>query len=90
MHSKLSKRIKRHMRKQGNVAQSNEKSKFPETNSKEGEIYKFLLKEFKLIFLKLQENTANYGKSGTMHEQNGNLNIELETLKKRTIQKFWN
>lgn len=78
------------MRKQENVAQLNEKSKFPETNSKLGEIYKFLLSEFKVIFLKLQENTANYAKSGTMHDQNGNLNIELQTLKKRTIQKVRN
>lgn len=55
------------MRKQGNVTQSDEKNKCPEKNPKEGEIYKFSHKEFKVIFLKLnglQENTATMQNQG--------------------------
>lgn len=48
------------MKKQRNMAQSDEQNESPETNPKETEIYEFSNKEFRLIFLKLndlQENT---------------------------------
>lgn len=73
------------MKKQRNMARSDEQNESPETNPKETEIYEFSNKEFRLIFLKLndlQENTDGQlcKIRRKMHEQNENINKDIVTF----------
>lgn len=76
------------MKKQGNMTQSNEQTKSPETNLKGTEIYTFPDKEFKVIFLTLNDLQENTDRKlckirKTIHEQNESINKDIE-IKKRT------
>lgn len=74
------------MKSQGNTTQPNKQNKSTITNPKEMENYKLPDKEFKIVLLKLndlQENTDRQlqRKSSKIHEQNENVQKELETIK---------
>lgn len=71
------------MTKQGNMTQSNEQTKSPENNLKGTEIYKFPDKEFKVIFLTLNDLQENTDRKlckirERIHEQNESINKDLE------------
>lgn len=76
------------MKKQGNMTQSNEQTKSPETNLKGTKIYTFPDKEFKVIFLTLNDLQESTDRKlckirKTIHEQNESINKDIE-IKKRT------
>ena len=79
------------MKKQGNMAQSKEKSKFPETSPKET-IYELPHKEWKIVVLKklseLQEKTDRQPNEirKTMNEQNETFNRNRNY--KKEVNKF--
>lgn len=75
------------MKKQENMAQTNEQSKSPETDPNKRETYELPKKELKVMVIKkfsaLQENTNRQLNKirKTMHKQNENITNEKETRK---------
>lgn len=87
------KKITGHVKKQKNLVQSNEQIKSSETNPKEMEIYKLPDKEFKVIFMKLNDDLQgtqidNYAKSGKQYMDKMRIPTKRNYLKKIKRTKF--
>lgn len=81
------------MKKQKKLVQSNEQIKSSETNPKEMEIYKLPDKEFKVIFMKLNDDLQgtqidNYAKSGKQYMDKMRIPTKRNYLKKIKRTKF--